>query len=287
VTFFNRNKKRLTHLGTEDNEFFLKVLYTVDTAKEAYLHDWCNGSINPSLINFASTRSQILSHQFYISLPQVLQALTTSCTTTPHNSTPTKPPPKAGPVTNKHSNQNLLVSMANYKTLIHNNVKNGHAQPQMWDKSTKKLACMRWHLKQICTSDCPHAAAHTAFPIHYKVDRASSCSLQEMIKEKELLSPGKQQQYPGKQFRLRQQVGLLPSNHPIHQTSQTQLAFPPCQLITPSKDSTLKNNPFAPLATEHNKTNDTAHSLLTTKPTSQSKSHTNTWTHHYPTNSPQ
>eukprot|EP00957_Ditylum_brightwellii_P069274 5258746-Ditylum_brightwellii.AAC.1 len=64
---------------------------------------------------------------------------------------------------------------------------------------------MQWHFKQICTSDCPHAATHTAFPIHCKGARASSYSLQEIIKEKELLSPGKQQQYPGKKCRLRQQ----------------------------------------------------------------------------------
>eukprot|EP00957_Ditylum_brightwellii_P133133 10150614-Ditylum_brightwellii.AAC.1 len=36
VTFFNINEEWLTHMGSKDH-IFLKVLYSVDTAKEAYL----------------------------------------------------------------------------------------------------------------------------------------------------------------------------------------------------------------------------------------------------------
>eukprot|EP00957_Ditylum_brightwellii_P052470 3979292-Ditylum_brightwellii.AAC.1 len=72
VTFFSKNEERLTHLGKEDEEFFTKVLYAIDIAKESYQQDCCNGFITTSLIDFVVTQNQILSHQFYISLPLVL-----------------------------------------------------------------------------------------------------------------------------------------------------------------------------------------------------------------------
>eukprot|EP00957_Ditylum_brightwellii_P121043 9232216-Ditylum_brightwellii.AAC.1 len=55
----------------------------------------------------------------------------------------------------------MLVSHAEYKTLIHDNIKDGHVQPPLWDRASGKPACMRWHYRQVCTLDCPHAATHT------------------------------------------------------------------------------------------------------------------------------
>eukprot|EP00957_Ditylum_brightwellii_P013286 1002538-Ditylum_brightwellii.AAC.1 len=61
VEFFNKNKARITHLGAEDHKFYTKVLYSDDSAKEAYLQICHRGNINPSLINFDSTKTHILS----------------------------------------------------------------------------------------------------------------------------------------------------------------------------------------------------------------------------------
>eukprot|EP00957_Ditylum_brightwellii_P104865 7992182-Ditylum_brightwellii.AAC.1 len=78
VTFFNKNKERITHLGTEDHKFYTKVCYSVDITKEAYLQDCCKGSINAALIQFDSLKTQILLRQYFISLPPVLKVLTSA-----------------------------------------------------------------------------------------------------------------------------------------------------------------------------------------------------------------
>eukprot|EP00957_Ditylum_brightwellii_P210415 15364944-Ditylum_brightwellii.AAC.3 len=103
---------------------------------------------------------------------------------------------------------------------------------------------------------------HTHIAISLCCKGTGTCSfyLHEKGKEKELPSPGKHQQHPGKQLGLRQQVRLLPSNCPLHQTIQTQFAFSPCQLTTPPKDNALQNNPFAPLAAKFKDIDNAAHS---------------------------
>eukprot|EP00957_Ditylum_brightwellii_P093025 7083280-Ditylum_brightwellii.AAC.1 len=161
ITFFNQHKERLMHSGSEDPKFFTKVLYSVDMVKEAHLQD------NPGLINFTGIQSQILLQQYYILLPPVLKTCTTTRNPMPLNHSQPKPTPKSSPVTNKHGNGNVTVPRANYEDFIHDSVKNWYVQPSLWDKSTKKPACIYWHFKQICTSDCPHAAtrSHTAIAI--------------------------------------------------------------------------------------------------------------------------
>eukprot|EP00957_Ditylum_brightwellii_P110608 8436152-Ditylum_brightwellii.AAC.1 len=53
-------------------------------------------------------------------------------------------------------------------TLIHDNIKDGHVQPLIWDRALEKPACMWWHYKHICTSDCPHASTHTQ-PLQFAI----------------------------------------------------------------------------------------------------------------------
>eukprot|EP00957_Ditylum_brightwellii_P129946 9911505-Ditylum_brightwellii.AAC.2 len=76
VAFFNKHEERLTHLGLEDPEFFTKVLYSVNTAKEFFLQECWNGVMNLCLIDFNNLKAQILFRQYYIALPLVLKALT-------------------------------------------------------------------------------------------------------------------------------------------------------------------------------------------------------------------
>eukprot|EP00957_Ditylum_brightwellii_P166755 12693303-Ditylum_brightwellii.AAC.1 len=162
VAFFNRHKERLTHLRAKDHEFYMKILYLVNTAKEAFLQECCKGHINMDLISFDTLKAQILSRQYFIALPLVLKALTPtlhqlSLTNTPH----AKPTPKSSQITNKQGNKNWLVPQSEYKKLIHDNLIRGHVQPLIWDRASGKPASMRWHFKHICTSDCPHTATHT------------------------------------------------------------------------------------------------------------------------------
>eukprot|EP00957_Ditylum_brightwellii_P176063 13406617-Ditylum_brightwellii.AAC.1 len=162
VAFFNHHKERLTHLGAKDHEFYTKVLYLVDTAKEAFLQECHEGHINKDLISFETLKAQILSRQYFITLPPVLKALTStlhqpSPTHTPH----AKPTPKSSQLTNKQGNRNWFVPQSEYKKLIHDNVIGGHIQPPIWNRASNKPVCMHWHFKHICTSNCPHVATHT------------------------------------------------------------------------------------------------------------------------------
>eukprot|EP00957_Ditylum_brightwellii_P210008 15364471-Ditylum_brightwellii.AAC.1 len=166
LTFFHCNVECLIYLGTKDPAFFTKVLYLVDTAKEAYLQEYSNVTINPNLIKFESLKTQILSHQYFILLPPVLKILMPMLNPMPSDHSHTKTTSKPTLVTNKHGNQNMLVARTDYKALIYDNVKNGHVQPPIWDKSTKKPACICWHFKQICSSACLHTATHTHTHIH-------------------------------------------------------------------------------------------------------------------------
>eukprot|EP00957_Ditylum_brightwellii_P208332 15356886-Ditylum_brightwellii.AAC.2 len=132
VAFFNKNKEHITHLGAKDHKFYTKVLYSVDTAKEAYLQTCCKGNIDATLINFNSTKTQILSCQYFIFLPPVLKALTSTLNQSiPLDLSHLNPPMKPTQVTKKYGNKTWLVPRSEYKNLIHNNIINGHVQLQI------------------------------------------------------------------------------------------------------------------------------------------------------------